>query len=411
MNNPNDYLVGLDIGSHKVLCVVALPSPKGKGLYRICGYSYRDSHGVRNGIVTDLNAAVDDIKAAVREARSSGNLPEITRAWVAIGGSTLTSENCQGTVFVRGNEVKAADVEAAEISAREHSRRQGRQLIKMIPQGYYCGDTFTSNTPVGLAGDRVTAAYHAVYGSVKNAENMKRSLLRSGIELAGYEPHPIAASFAVLTDSDRYNGSLVLDMGAETTSMTLVYEHQTLLTLVRPFGSEFFTRDLSTIFGLSLDQAEEIKIRFGSCCEEGVLPGESVRPTIEDVHGTPLCSRSLLVQTLRERAREFFRIYRDVVDKAGHLDKVHTVVITGGGASLRAIDDVARDVFGVPVRIAAPLFIDEKNTLAMRPNASVAMGLVMAADKTRAVGDSRGYRTPSFLSLSGKIKTVFLGDY
>ena len=68
MNNPNDYLVGLDIGSHKVLCVVALPSPKGEGLYRICGYSFRDSHGVRNGIVTDLNAAVDDIKAAVREA-------------------------------------------------------------------------------------------------------------------------------------------------------------------------------------------------------------------------------------------------------------------------------------------------------------------------------------------------------
>ena len=75
MNNPNDYLVGLDIGSHKVLCVVALPSPKGEGLYRICGYSFRDSHGVRNGIVTDLNAAVDDIKAAVREARSAGNLP------------------------------------------------------------------------------------------------------------------------------------------------------------------------------------------------------------------------------------------------------------------------------------------------------------------------------------------------
>ena len=125
MNNPNDYLVGLDIGSHKVLCVVALPSPKGEGLYRICGYSFRDSHGVRNGIVTDLNAAVDDIKAAVREARSAGNLPELSNAWVAIGGSSLTSENCLGTAVVRGNEVKPADVEAAENNAREHSLRQG----------------------------------------------------------------------------------------------------------------------------------------------------------------------------------------------------------------------------------------------------------------------------------------------
>ena len=154
-----------------------------------------------------------------------------------------------------------------------------------------------------------------------------------------------------------------------------------------------------------------LKIRFGSCSMDGVLPGESVRPSLEDVRGTPLCSRSLIVQTLYERAKEFFRIYRDVIEKAGHLDKVHAVIITGGGANLRAIDEVARDVFGVPVRIGAPLCFDEKNALSMRPNASVAAGLLMAADKTRAAGDSRSYRTPSLLNLSGRIRTVFFGDY
>ena len=362
------------------------------------------------GIVTDLNAAVDDVKAAVREARSSGNLPELTNAWVAIGGSTLTSENCIGTAIVRGNEVKPADMEAADINAREHGRRQGKQLIKMIPQGYTCGDTHTF-TPVGLMGDKLTAYYHCVYASVKNAENMKRSLLRSGIDLAGYEPHPIAAALSVTQEADHYVGALVIDMGAETTSMTLVYEHQTLLTLVRPFGSEFFTRDLSAIFGLTLAQAEEVKIRFGSCSPAGVLPGESVRPSIEEGRGSPLCSRSLIVQTLQERARELFRIYRDIVEKAGCLDKVNVVVITGGGANLRAIDEVARSVFGVPVRIGVPLCFDERNALAMRPNASVAAGLIMAADKSRAAGDEGRIRTPSLGSLKGRLKTVFLGAY
>ena len=117
------------------------------------------------------------------------------------------------------------------------------------------------------------------------------------------------------------------------------------------------------------------------------------------------------MQTLYERAKEFFRIYRDVIEKAGHLDKVHAVIITGGGANLRAIDEVARNVFGVPVRIGAPLCFDEKNALSMRLNASVAAGLLMAADKTRAAGDSRSYRTPSLLNLSGRIRTVFFGDY
>ena len=137
--------------------------------------------------------------------------------------------------------------------------------------------------------------------------------------------------------------------------------------------------------------------------------GRKRPPSLEDVRGTPLCSRSLIVQTLYERAKEFFRIYRDVIEKAGHLDKVHAVIITGGGANLRAIDEVARDVFGVPVRIGAPLCFDEKNALSMRPNASVAAGLLMAADKTRAAGDSRSYRTPSLLNLSGRIRTCFSG--
>ena len=183
MNNPNDYLVGLT--SAPTRCCASLRSrrPRARG-FTASAATVRDPHGVRNGIVTDLNAAVDDIKAAVREARSAGNLPELSNAWVAIGGSSLTSENCLGTAVVRGNEVKPADVEAAENNAREHSLRQGKQLIKMIPQGYSCGDTF-SQTPVGLVGDKVTAYYHAVYGSVKNAENMKRSLLRSGHRTCG----------------------------------------------------------------------------------------------------------------------------------------------------------------------------------------------------------------------------------
>ncbi len=409
MNNPNDYLVGLDVGSHKVLCVIARPGDE-PGLYRVLGYGLELSKGIRNGIVTDLEAVVSSVREAVGRARAAANIPMPERAWVAIGGKTLTSENCTGTAVVRGNEVKRADVDAAESNARAHSRQQGRQLIKMIPQGYSCGDVFTSSMPIGLTGNKVMAVYHAVYGSISNAENMKRCVQRSGLDLAGYEPHPWAAAGAVLTDADRYCGTVVFDIGAETTSITLCYENMIVLTDVRPYGAEFFTRDISTFFALSLEEAESLKLSAGHCTQE-VLPTDTVQIKAEGEPRPRLYSKQLLVKTLRSRAEEFFTLYKRLLEKAGCLDKVHCVVLTGGGAQLRGLDEVAKEIFGVPVRIGRPIYLEDNSPLSKLPEASVAVGLIAAAAQGQAMRDTRGYRTFSFPSLSGKLTTILLGDY
>lgn len=407
----NDVLVGIDIGTHKVLCVIARPSENKPGMYRILGYGYANSRGVRKGIVTDLEEVVQSIHRAVDLARDSAGGVPVERAWASIGGQTLTSENCSGTAVVRGNEVKQSDVDTAESNAREHSRRQGRQLIKMIPQGYSCGDTFTSTSPVGLTGDKVTAVYHAVYGSISNAENMKRCLVRSGIELAGYEPHPWAAAKAVLDETERYCGTVVFDMGEQTTSVALFYENMLTYTDVRPYGAEFFTRDVATVFGITLEQAEELKADYGHCFPEKTLPSETVQPHVPDGQVAPAFPRRLLAQTLRERAEEFFGLYKELLVKKGVIDKVHSVVLTGGGANLRGADEICRRIFGVPVRIGLPRVIDGDSPLSVRSDAAVAIGLIMSAGEELAKGESRGHRTkrlPGFLS---KLKATFCGDY
>lgn len=410
MNNPNDYLVGLDVGSHKVLCVIARPGEE-PGRYRVMGFGLEPSRGVRNGIVTDLEAVVGSVNKAVGRARDSANILRPEKAWAAIGGKTLTSENCTGTAVVRGNEIKQADVNAAESNARENSRRQGRELIKMVPQGYSNGSAFTSTAPIGLTGPRVTAVYHAVYGSISNAENMRRCLQRSGLELAGYEPHPWAAAGAVLTESDRYCGTVVFDIGAETTSITLCYENMISFTDVRPYGAEFFTRDISSFFGMSLEEAENLKVSVGHCYVKDVQPSETVQVRGEGELHPRRYSMELLTKTLRARAEEFFMLYRNLLEKAGCLDKVHCLVLTGGGSQLRGIDDVAQEIFGVPVRIGRPNCLEGQSSLARLPEASVAIGLIVAAARGQALGDTRGYRTISFPNLSNKIKTFLLGDY
>ena len=409
METPNDVLVGLDVGTHKVLCVVARPAQE-PGYYDILGFGLEESQGITHGIVHDVEKVVVSMRRAVSAAQYSSQV-SIEKVWVAIGGETLMSENCVGTAVVRGREVKQADVDTAEANARENSRRVGRQLIKMKSQGYRCGDTFTAESPIGLTGDRLEAVYHAVYGSVLNAANIKRCLLRSGLELAGYEPHPWAAASAVLTDTDRYCGTAVFDIGAETTSITVFNRGRILFTDVRPYGAEFFTCDVAVMFGLTLEQAEELKVTVGHCLPEEVLPGETVQPTGTDGRPAALYSRQLLARTLRERADEFFGLYKKLLEDKGLLGDVSNVVITGGGARLRGLDAVARATFDTPVRVGRPVWTDGRSQIASMPEASVALGLIVDADRKRLGFDAKGYRTRPFPALYAKLKTIVLGDY
>ena len=409
METPNDVLVGLDVGTHKVLCVIARPAAE-PGRYDILGFGLEPSEGMKNGIVHDVEKVVKSVRKAVATAQYGAQVT-MEKAWVAIGGETLTSENCVGTAVVRGNEVKQPDVDTAEANARENSRRVGRQLIKMQSQGYRCGDTFTAESPIGLTGDRVEAVYHAVYGSVSNAENIKRCLLRSGLELAGYEPHPWAAASAVLNDTDRYCGTAVFDIGEETTSITVFYENRILFTDVRPYGAEFFTRDVAMMFGITLEQAEELKVTVGHCLPDDVLPGETVQPTATGGRPSALYSRHLLARTLRERAEEFFGLYKKLLDDNDLTERVHNVVITGGGANLKGIDTVARNAFGTPVRIGRPIWTDGRSQIASLPEASVAIGLIVDAGRKRGAMDARGYRTRPLPALFARLKTIVIGDY
>ena len=410
MSEGNDYWVGLDVGSHRVLCIVAEPGDT-PGRFKVIGYGMVKSHGIQKGIVVNLEAVVKDIRAVVSEACQTSGLPEITRVWAAIGGSTLTSENCSGTAVVRGNEVTLADIKTAQQHACDNSLRQGKKLIKLACQGYRLGDDGALHVmmPLGLSGDRVEAIYHAAYGSVSNAENMKRCLQRSGLDLESYEPHPWAAALAVTRKADRYNGVAVLDIGAETTSIAVYHENVLLFTDVRPYGAEYFTRDVSCVFNVDLDEAEELKTTVGSCDPDGISEGDIVQAGGASGSGLTY-SRKLLARTLKSRADEFAGMYYQLLVQAGLIDKVGVIVLTGGGASLKGFAGVMSKRLNRPVRVSGPLYAQGSLNLMKTPQASVALGLIVAA-ASQGETDSGSYRTRSLPNVLGQLKTIFIGDY
>lgn len=405
-SHSNDVVVGLDAGSSKVLCIVAEPADDGR--YHVLGFGSVRSSGIRNGTVADVEAAVTSIREAVQEAQYTSGC-RIDAVWASIGGKTLTSRNCSGVAVLRGPEVTQEDEEQAKLNARLNAEADGqaKQLLKLIPQGFRCGEAYAPKSAVGLAGQRCEALVHAVYGSQTNAENLKRCMQRAGLELLNYEPHSWSAAQAVLTETERICGVAVIDLGAETTSMSVFREGIVRFTDVRPWGAEYLTRDIAMVLGIDLDEAEELKISAGSCEPDKIREGEIVQAGRRE---RPY-RRELVAKTLRARVKEFFGLYRKVLVEARLFDSVELVVLTGGGANLRGIDVVAAEVLGKRVRIGTPLLVDDTNPVLTTPEAVVALGLVRCAESGARLGDLArlGRRAPG--GFLGRLRTLMLGDY
>lgn len=401
-------IVTLDVGSSKVLCVVAEPTDDS---FRVLGVGRVDSEGIRRGTVNDVSAAVSVVRQAVSEALQTSGLTDIKRIWAAIGGDTLRSRNCTGVAVLRSNEVTDVDVELAQDNVRHNALREseGQDLLKLIPQGFQCGDTWAPKNPLGLVGPKIEAMMHAVYGSTTNAENLKRVIQRAGLELANYEPHPWAASQAVLSDTDKQCGAVVIDLGDQTTSITFFEEGIVRLTDVRPWGAELLTKDLATQFSLEMDWAEKLKFsRSASCNLSNVKPNETVE--LEIAGEQRAFQRQKLVETLHTRITEFFELYKKLLASARALDRVHVVVLTGGGAQLKDIAQLAEKIFERPVRIGVPNFLLDEPSLLRQPDAAVATGLLKCANEARIQALS-SRRTKRGSSMLVRFKTFFLGQY
>ena len=376
-----EHLVGIDVGSRKVMCVVAQPSSQTPGMAKVLGFSRVASCGIRKGIVYDVEEAVDVIRRAVTEAQTMAGVP-VKNVWAAIGGADLRSANCRGVAVLRSQEVRRNEVLEAQQNARDHIDKEARglDLLATINQGYTVGEVSGCTNPLGLQGASIEAQYHAVYGARSSAENLRRTLQRAGLDLSGYTPHPWASASAVLSSTDMEAGSAVIDIGAQTTSLTVFTEGIIRYTQVKPWGADYFTRDIAAVLGVTMGQAEELKCGQGHCLPDDVIAGESVWSPAMDGRVPRRFSRALLAKTLYARACEMMEHYRKILCETSYEDSVRIITLTGGGSRLRGISGVAESVFGKTVRIGRPANIEGVTQFSDQPEASVVMGLVAAAE-------------------------------
>src|SRR5918911_492589 len=351
------HTVGLDIGTSKVTCIIA--DPGDSGLLEIVGIGEAEARGLRKGVIVNPDAAVDAIKRAVEDAeRMSGlDAEEVT---INLAGSHIMGFNGQAIVAVSGRdrEITSDDVRRAIDSACAIQLPAGREIVDRLPQEFIVDDQDGINDPVGMTGARLAVKVHIVTSPVTARQNAINAVNRAGLIVADMILEQLAAAEAALTEEDKEFGAALVDIGAETTGLIVYHRGSVQHTAVFALGGAHFTNDIAFGLRTPIPEAERIK-RMTGCASSTSLSeferGELVE--VPSVGGRPprQLSRQILCDILQPRAEEvLMQVAHEIRESGWERQLSSGVVLTGGGALLSGMSEIAEQVFDAPVRTGYP---------------------------------------------------------
>src|SRR3954454_5550065 len=410
------HTVGLDIGTSKVTCIVGEPGDG--GLLDIVGIGEAEARGLRKGVIVNPDAAVEAIKRAVEDAeRMSGlDAEEVT---INLAGSHIMGFNGQAivAVSVRDREITPDDVRRAIDSVCAIQLPAGREIVDRLPQEFIVDDQDGINDPVGMIGARLAVKVHIVTSPVTARQNAINAVNRAGLVVADMVLEQLAAAEATLTEDDKEFGSALVDVGAETTGLIIYQRGAVQHTAVFPLGGSHFTNDIAFGLRTPIPEAEKIKRTVGCACSSSLSEmerGELV--DVPSVGGRPprQLSRQILCDILQPRAEEVLMHVADEIKDAGWERQLSSgVVLTGGGALLNGMTEIAEQVFDAPVRIGHP----ERDRFGgliediQSPGWAAAAGLSLLAYRTQAAeirtGVSRRGSTGKLTHFVSRFKNRF----
>src|SRR5687767_3619530 len=353
--NSEIQAVGLDLGTSKVRCVIGEPASDGR--MNIVGLGEAESKGLRRGVVTSTESVAESIRKAVGEAERVSGL-DIEMASINLSGEHLRGENKNGVVAVAGpeKEITEEDIERAVDSASAMTLTPGWEIVSRLPQEFIVDGQDGITEPVGMSGSRLEALVHIVTSPSAARQNLIKAVRRAGIDVEQLVLEPLAAAESVLTDEDKEYGCAIVNFGSEITSLMIFGRGAVQHTAVFPFGSMLFTKDIATGLRVSIPEAGKIKENWG--CVASFLLDEHEREEIIEIlpfgrSETRGLSKEILCHIMQPRAVELMQH----IAREAHSTKAQIsggVFLTGGGAMVRGLPEVAEQVFDAPTRTGYP---------------------------------------------------------
>jgi cell division protein FtsA len=381
MGKKENVIVGLDIGTTKTCVVVAELRETG---IEILGVGTHPSEGLRKGVVVNIESTVESIKGALEKAEQSAGL-EISSVYVGIAGSHIRGQNSLGIVPVKGREVREEDVELAIEAARAIAIPLDRQIIHTIPQYYVVDEQDGIVDPVGMAGVRLEAKAHVVTGAVTSIQNVVKSVNKVGLEAKDLVLEQLAASEAVLSADEKALGVALVDIGGGTTDIAVFSEGSLKHTAVLPVGGNYVTSDIATGLRTPLAEAEKIKIKYG-CAFMPLIPKDEMIE-VPSVGGREPreVSRQILGRIIEPRMDEILTMVQKEINRSGCEDILAAgIVLTGGGAILEGVPELAEQIFNVPVRRGLPIGVGGLTAIIESPVFATGVGLILYASRNIA---------------------------
>jgi cell division protein FtsA len=382
-------IASLDIGSTCVRVIVCERDPD--GILKIIGVGTRPSTGLRKGVVVNIEATLRAVASAVEDAEMMSGL-EVTDCWTGIGGNHINGLNSKGVVGVSGKrrdarerEIGQEDIDRVIEAAKAVVIPTDRQILEVIPQNFKVDDQKGIRNPLDMIGVRLESEVHIITCTVTGAQNLIKCVNRAGFRVNELILQTLAAGRAVLTQEEMDLGVVLLDLGGGTTDALIYVEGTPFSTYTIPAGGTQVTSDISIIKNISPENAEKIKIDAGCCWDTMLDENETV--IVPGVGGRPpmLIPRYQILTIIKPRMEEIFKLVKQ------HLDSLNLprplgggVVLTGGGAQLAGVVELANHILRLPARLGSPIpseglagLVEEYRT----PSYATAIGLALEGER------------------------------
>lgn len=404
-----DLIVGLDIGTSKVVAIVCETTEE--GTIEIIGLGSHPSRGLKKGVVVNIESTVQSIQRAIEEAELMAGC-EIHSVYAGIAGSHVRSLNSHGIVAIRDAEVAQGDVERVIDAARAVAIPADQKMLHVLPQEFIIDNQEGITEPIGMSGVRLEAKVHIVTGAVSAAQNIVKCVRRCGLEVDDIILEQLASSYAILSEDEKGLGICLVDIGGGTTDIAVFTEGAIRHTAVIPIAGDQVTNDIAVALRTPTQHAEEIKIRYGCALTQLASSQETIEVAGVGDRRPRRLARQTLAEVIEPRYDELFALVQAELRRSGFEDLMAAgLVLTGGSARMEGAVELAEEIFHMPVRLGMPQDVSGLGEVVSNPIHSTGVGLLLYGHQQRharkpmlqAGGGSRG--------IWARMKSWFQGNF
>lgn len=405
----SDLIVGLDIGTSKVLAIVGEINSHGE--IEVIGVGHHPTRGLRKGVVADIESTVQSIQRAVEEAELMAGC-QIYSVFVGIAGAHISSFNSHGVVGIRDGEVNQYDIDQVISAARAIAIPNDQRILHVLPQDFIIDGQDGIREPAGMSGVRLEARVHMITGASSAAQNIVKCIRRCGLEVDDIILEQVASSESVLTEDERELGICMIDIGGGTTDIAVFFDGAIHHSSVVPIAGDQVTNDIAIAFHTPAQSAEEIKKKYGCALVQLVSEGQTIETPSMGGRPSRTLSRQNLAEVIGPRVDELLMLVQEELRRSGFQELLGSgIVLTGGSSRIEGIVELAEEVFHLPVRLGTPNYDGGLSEAIRNPIYATGIGLVQFGHANRRKLERAATRPSRIKSALGRIKNWFRGSF